>query len=355
MLNKWHFPSILLITILMINGALYAEDLPPRRYENAKIGQWFLYGWEGTTIRSTILDVGHANKELVYIVFRNEIHDHGKDDKISVINTFEWENEELNYLLSVSAKKKVSKISGHINEKSVTKWIVDYQTEKQDKYYPNKQFQYVVYPEVLGGFVVRSEPRNSGHNHYSEHENIENTGSTKIYDFGDNYDLGEFDISSIGDIEIDDMFLVDPKIGQWVESKTIAFNEFLWVNRNSIIDIENIGKDEMIVVEETKVDRNNKVFESLTKRYSREYIEKRNAGLKAYIRYNNWGTDSYIGDVGGKRVKGYRVFDKTPSDTKMIVSKDIPITGIVYETAPMHEVPTTDFSRSGVEEWKARK
>ena len=349
MVKYFFFQSIIFGFFMMFNSFLFANDIVPRPYEKAKIGQWVLFreeGIEGITIKSVIMDVGFANEELVYIILRNETDNLNNNEKSIPEYILLWGDDIFQYVPQIYwpqeiQEREFAKISGQINKKPVTKWIIALQ------YKDMSEPHHALYPEIMGGLVIELNdlPYNTNIS------DVAKTGSFEIVDFGDDYNLDEYPIPSIDGVEMDDVFLVDPKIGQWVEVTTYGSaikskqRNILEKRRMSIIDIKNTNNGKVIVIEETVMIEKNSILNKKMKKYNPEHVLKRNAGYKNFFRFSGYHIDNFYGDINGKTFKGYRIFDNSIPNNEIILSKDIPISGFVSEKDMMTEISTTDFSR----------
>ena len=345
MLRCLSFQYIIFTLFVIVNNYLYANDIIPRPYEKAKIGQWILLRNDESTIKSVIVDIGFANEELVYIIFRNDTDDLSNNEKSVSEYILLWGDDVFQYVPQIYwppeiQLKIMTKISGYINDKPATKWTIGIQ------YKGESEPHHVLYPEIMGGAVIELYDSR----HYKDFYDIAKIGPMEILDFGDDYNLDEYPIPPINGIEMDDVFLIEPRIGQWVE--TTYYGEFSHDHkfitekrRASIIDIENTDDGEMVVVEEAVMIDKNSIFNSKIKKYSLEHILKRNAGYKKYLQLNGLRIESFEGDIGGRVFKGYRIFDQSMPDYEIIMSKDIPITGVVRKKGWIETSFTTDFSR----------
>ena len=347
MLKCLSFQFFIFGFFMMFNSFIFANDIVPRPYEKAKIGQWVLLRHDEFTIKSVIMDIGFANGELVYIVFRNEINNLNNNEIPVPQYVFRWGDDILpysvqDYLPQELQEEVITKISGQINEKHITKWIIALQGKDIS------EFRYALYPEIIGGLVIDHEfQKDLSDNTF---DNVSKIDSLEIIDFGDDYNLDECTVPPFNGVEMDDVFLVDPKIGQWVEVVTYGrLNNdqkyFIEKLRASIINIENSNNDEIIVVEESRMNKDNSIFNRKIKKYNQEYIFKKNVGYKMFFRFNDWHIDSFEGDINGKIFKGYLILYKSMPDNEIIMSKDIPITGFVSDKNIMREISTTDFSQ----------
>jgi hypothetical protein len=288
----------------------HSKDKIYLAYQNAKPGQWFHIRHGDISITNIILDVGHANGEMVYILLVGDLSINSK-----MINNFTpmafWWGDELNHeLINKQNYKNI------IEEKIVINNMIT--TTKVTIEMDNGSI-YILCPEILGGMLFLDGEEELKY----------------VINYGNGYDLTKFNLPKFSNNHnFNDIYLSDPKIGQWIEyeEKIHLINDsgYKTIGRQKQIirNIENVNGNKTVTIDTLNFNLDNEIKRYISKTYTAEFIKIKNEGYKTLFKYGGGNITTTVIKINNKNMDCYVMNDNYFFEKDMIFSPQIPIEGI---------------------------